>query len=177
MDTSSIWHSFNKQIFQFIFKQVRDSEQAEDILQDVFVKIHLKLHTLSEREKLLSWVYSITRNTINDHFRSGKPHLSEEELETGTDQERHEFEQCLRPFVDQLAPTYREALLNTELGKFSQKEYARQINMPYSTVKSRVQRAKQQLHRLFIACCEPVFDVYGNVVERKKEQCACGCES
>jgi len=70
--TETIWKAFHKELFNFINKRVNDKEASNDILQDVFIKIHLKLKTLSEKDKLASWVYQITRNSILDYFRKKK---------------------------------------------------------------------------------------------------------
>ena len=53
---------------------------TNDILQEVFLKIHLNLTKLKDQSKLSSWIYQITRNTINDYFRKHKPQADLDEL-------------------------------------------------------------------------------------------------
>jgi RNA polymerase sigma-70 factor (ECF subfamily) len=74
--TETIWKAFHQELFNFINKRVKDKDISKDILQDVFIKIHLKLKTLSDKDKLASWVYQITRNSILDYFRKQKPKVS-----------------------------------------------------------------------------------------------------
>ena len=60
----TIWHEFAAKLGQFIRARVADSATAEDILQDVFVKIQARLDTLEDPAKLQSWLYLIARNAI-----------------------------------------------------------------------------------------------------------------
>jgi len=175
--TESIWADFHRELLAFIRRRVADPDTAHDLLQDVFVKIHLKLPTLTHADKLTSWVYQVTRNRILDHQKAQRG-TSELEGDIGEAQEtvplNPDFLPCITPFVDQLPATYREALLRTELGSLSQKDYAAELGISYSGAKSRVQRAKQQLHALFTACCRIEADGYGNILAAQPRS-ACGC--
>jgi len=64
-----IFDTFHQKIFNYIFRIVGNRESAEDILQDVFLKVYQGLHTYQEKKKLAPWIFTITRNTINDFFR------------------------------------------------------------------------------------------------------------
>src|SRR5204863_10154325 len=68
-----IWNEVASQLRSFIRSRVRNHATAEDILQDVFLKIHQKLPSLRVSERLDAWVWRITRNTIADHFRKLRP--------------------------------------------------------------------------------------------------------
>lgn len=176
-NTATIWKEFHKQLFGFINKRVKDEDIANDILQDIFVKIHLKLDTLTDEEKLTSWVYQITRNSILDYFRKQKPQTEIPESLTEIKEEKNfneELNKCLTPMIEQLSDEAKEAILQTELGDLSQKEYAEKLGISYSGAKSRVQRAKKQLHNLFTECCQIESDKYGNVIEHEcKTNCGC----
>src|SRR5437899_11875575 len=69
----SIWNEVASQLRSFICSRVRNHATAEDILQDVFLKIHQKLPTVRASERLQAWVWRITRNAIADHFRRLRP--------------------------------------------------------------------------------------------------------
>ena len=56
-NTSEIWREFSDKIKAFITKRVDNSAAVDDILQEVFIKIHTKIHTLSDEAKLYSWIY------------------------------------------------------------------------------------------------------------------------
>ncbi len=64
----SIWKKFNQQLLAFIRFKVKDKSVAEDILQDVFIKVFQNLDSLQDKEKLRSWLYSISRNAIYDYY-------------------------------------------------------------------------------------------------------------
>src|SRR3954463_1830758 len=69
----SIWNEVASQLRSFIRSRVRDHSAAEDILQEVFIRIHGKLPSLRANEKVEAWVWRITRNGIADYFRKLKP--------------------------------------------------------------------------------------------------------
>ncbi len=75
MSTTAIWNNFSDHLFNFILQQVKSKSHASDILQDVFIKVHINRNQLKEVEKLESWLFRITRNTITDHFRKNQKQL------------------------------------------------------------------------------------------------------
>ncbi|MCH2223737.1 MAG: RNA polymerase sigma factor SigZ [Crocinitomicaceae bacterium] len=177
MTTEAIWKDFASQLLGFIKARVHSPENAEDILQDVFIKIHQQSNHLNDKTKLTSWIYQITRNTIIDFYRKKKITSSEniiseisEEVSPLTD---FKFIHCLMPFVKELPKKYREALEKTIYGEFSQKEYAKEINLSYSATKSRVQRARKMVKELFVSCCNVKTDSYGNVISSRHDNCNC----
>lgn len=177
--TETIWKAFHQELFNFINKRVNDKDASKDILQDVFIKIHLKISTLSDKDKLASWVYQITRNSILDYFRKQKTKvpLSDNLVELQEEKVFNtELAKCLKPMIDQLPDNSKEAILQTEIGSLSQKEYADKLGISYSGAKSRIQRARQQLHGLFNECCSIESDKYGNITEHECKK-GCGCES
>jgi RNA polymerase sigma-70 factor (ECF subfamily) len=70
--TEKIWEKFYTKLKGFVLKQVLHEDVAEDILQDVFIKIHSHIETLRDESKLQSWIFQITRNTIADLYLSLK---------------------------------------------------------------------------------------------------------
>ncbi len=177
--TESIWKAFHQELFNFINKRIKDKDISKDILQDVFIKIHLKLQTLSDKDKLASWVYQVTRNSILDYFRKQKPKASLTDNLMELEEEKlfnAELAVCLKPMIEQLPLNYKEAIMQTELGALSQKEYAEKTGISYSGAKSRIQRARQQLHALFNECCSIESDKYGNITEHVCKK-GCGCQS
>ncbi|MFO7869584.1 MAG: sigma factor [Bacteroidales bacterium] len=73
--TELIWNELYHDLERFIFSRVKEREITNDILQDVFIKIHTNIETLTNESKLSSWMYQISRNTIHDYFRKLKPHV------------------------------------------------------------------------------------------------------
>src|SRR6266511_4731623 len=71
--SEQLWETFSGPLYQFIQRRVPDAHSAEDILQDVFLKIHTHIDTLRRHDRLTSWIYQITRNAIADYYRSQRP--------------------------------------------------------------------------------------------------------
>jgi RNA polymerase sigma-70 factor, ECF subfamily len=171
-----IWKNLASKLRFFIRSRVRDHATAEDILQDVFVKIHQKLPTLRAGDRLEAWVWRTTRNAIVDHFRRARP--SEplpEELTTASENEIDvpDLEPCVRRFVDLLPPASRDALLLTEWQGCTQEEAARLLGLSVSGAKSRVQRARSQLKELLLDCCRFEIDRRGNVLDMNPRRGPC----
>lgn len=181
METELIWENLRGQLLGFIKKRVKDPLDAEDILQDIFIKIHLNIENLSEKDRLKTWVYRITRNAIIDFYRKQKKNSSLDQIEVEDvkenliEQPDFYFTKCLMPLVDALPPKYQEAFVKTELEDISQKVYAQELGISYSGAKSRVQRAKLKLQALFLKCCGILPKTYEDVVEASCS-CSCSCE-
>jgi len=176
----NIWHKVASQLRSFIRSRVRDHATAEDILQDVFVKIHQKLPSLRADDRLEAWVWRIARNAIADHFRRLRPNepLSEAlALTSETPADLPDLRPCVRQFVNQLPPAYREALLLTEWRGLTQAEMATTLGLSSSGAKSRVQRARRQLKELLLDCCHFELDRRGNVLEMvpRRKKCRASC--
>ena len=62
------WDQVQSELKGFVYKRVKDKSVTEDIVHDVFLKVQEKIQQLRENEKVFSWIYQITRNTIVDHY-------------------------------------------------------------------------------------------------------------
>ena len=70
--TNEVWKQYADDIKKYIESKVHDEAIADDILQNTFIKIHTKLHTLKDLNKIKSWCFTIARNSIMDFFRASK---------------------------------------------------------------------------------------------------------
>jgi RNA polymerase sigma-70 factor (ECF subfamily) len=173
----------------FVGNRIRDHASAEDITQDVLLKISTHLDSLDNGERIEAWAFRIARNSVADYFRVAKP--SErflEELHTkdlasdseavNADEEsrlRREIAVYIRSVVEALPPIHREALLLTEYDGLSQVQLAKRLGLSVSAAKSRVQRARAMLKEQIERCCHWSTDRYGNVVDvRPRTSCDCG---
>ena len=183
MTTEGVWESFSTQLRHYIRKQVRDEGAAEDILQEVFLRIHAHGATVRTEEKLTGWLYQVTRNAITDHYRRRSGDRSSPLPEDAADRfampEADEIEQaiqallpCVRAMVEALPHPYREALMLTEYEGLSQRALADQLGLSFSGAKTRVQRAREKLRTLLLACCHLEFDHAGRVIDYHPD-CAC----
>lgn len=178
-EISTIWADFHKELKAFILNKTRNLADAEDILQDVFIKIIRNIDRVNQAENLRHYLYGIVRNAINDYFRNRKPIDYNTEIdEKITEEETQSLnatiaECCIIPFINKLPDNYRDALLITEFQDISQKELAEKLNISYSGAKSRVQRGKERLKELILSCCSYQSDKYGNLLEPEDKNCNC----
>lgn len=172
MQAEAIWMKVQSKLKAFVRARVRDEASADDVLQEIFLKMHQNLHQLREEEKAEYWLFRIARNAVNDYFRQQKglyqpmpaqeAPASEEEAQARALTE--EVSQWL-PFMLELLPgKYRQALYLTEVEGLSQRELAEKLGISYSGAKSRVQRGREKLREMVLQCCEVATDKYGNVL-------------
>ena len=175
--TVHTWDLFSEYVFNFIKTKVKTEEDAKDILQEVFLKIHLNIEKLKETEKIQSWIFNITRNTINDHWKKQKPTSSEKEIPELDSLENEDytsyFEVCLKSMISNLPDKYREAIQLSEIDNKKQKEIAETLNISYSGLKSRVQRGRVLLKNHFKECCNIQINKAGQIVSGDVEMEHC----
>lgn len=170
--TKQIWQNYHASLLNFISHRVNNRDLAEDLLQDVFVKIHTRLDTLADGERLQGWLYRIAQNAIIDHYRTGKNHepLPDDLAETlmhqpeQDDQIWSELTGCLRPMIEWLPEHYRKALLLAELDGLPLKQVAEQLGISVPGAKSRVQRGRAKLKEVMLTCCQFEFDGRGKPI-------------
>ena len=173
---NSMHQDLYQKIKRYVLNYVRDKQDAEDIVQDIFIKIQLQQHQVRNPEKLIGWMYRIAKNAIIDHFRQKKKEQSGILVEIEDD--RNIFNECVEQCLNALAGTlptpYQEALELYEKQNISQTELARRWNISYSGAKSRVQRARQLLKEKLQSLYRIETDAYGNIlVCENRELCNC----
>jgi RNA polymerase sigma-70 factor (ECF subfamily) len=178
MTTEKIWEEFHPRIKQFILKRIPDEYNAEDILQEVFLKIHARIDTLRDEEKLQSWMYQIARNVIADYYRQHKATVALSEAlllpeePVVDDDVVKDLLPGVRTMVNSLPDEYRQALLLTEYEGLTQRELAERLGLSLSGAKSRVQRAREKLKAMLLDCCHFEFDRLGKIIDYQP-RCAC----
>jgi len=165
----SIWKDHHDQLLNFINKRIKDKDESEDILQDVFVKVLSKIDTLKDSSKLQAWVYQMTRNAIADYFRKkNKQNGANSYTEESEENEANAMNEAagwIGYYVDEMPEIYRESLVMYEMKGFSQKEIAEKLGLSYVNVRSRIQRGRQLLKKNLTDCCVFNVDTYGNIIE------------
>lgn len=166
-----VYERFDLGLRNFISARVGDPDAAEDVLQDVYLKIHSRIDTLEDEEKVGAWVYRVARNAVTDHYRAKRP---SSELGDVSDEPTHDFEQrelderlgrTVANMLDGLPPDHREALYLTEYEGLTQKQLAERLGISLSGAKSRVQRARTRLKTLLLSCCHFELDALGRVID------------
>jgi RNA polymerase sigma-70 factor (ECF subfamily) len=173
-----VWNVYHSNLLAFIRKRVNDKDSAEDILQDIFVRVHSRIGTLEDRSKLESWLYQITRNALIDYYRSHKPQA---ELPTWLEQPqvsreenvRRELSSCLVPMIQQLPEKYRHAVQLSEIEGKTQKEIAEKEEITLSGAKSRVQRGRALLKIMLHDCCKIEINTTNQIVDYDKKDGDC----
>jgi len=179
--TDEIWRQFSGRLRDFIAKRVQAPADAEDILQDVFGKIHSSLSQLNNWERLEVWLFQVTRNAIIDHYRRhAKAQAVDVALLAGTGEDpvappaAEELGSCLRSLVDLLPEKYRRALLLAEFEGLTHKEIAERLGISVSGAKSQVQRARARLKEIVLRQCDLEFDHLGRMTECDPKRPGCG---
>lgn len=174
MEVESVYQTFHHSLLSFIRSKITIKEDAEDILQNVFIRISLNIDRLSESEKLKSWIYAITRNAIIDYYRhrsKSKAITLDETFEQSLLNEDARaatgLDGCMHNMINLLPEPYRQTLIDSEIHGISQKELAEKYDIPYPSLRSRVQRGRERLKQLYSNCCHIQQDARGNIVEFK----------
>lgn len=177
-DATDIWQQVHHGLRAFIAKRVGNESDTDDILQEVFLRLHLHLDQLKEPDRLLSWVFQITRHVIIDYYRSPSRRREQpvglaDELETVDEQvtvepespSGRELSGCLRPMIERLPEEYRQAMVLVELEGLTQQQAAERVGLSLPGMKSRVQRGRKQLKLLLEDCCVIELDRRKGVIE------------
>ena len=182
--TERVWHDLHTDLLGFIRRRVSDEAQADDLLQDVFVRIHDRIDTLKDSDRFRAWVYQITRNVVTDYFRSKDRNttpspLSEPVADASADANLNaEVAGWLSEMVDDLPDSYREAVKLSELDGMRQKQVAETLNLSISGAKSRIQRGRQMLKEALLRCCHFELDERGNVIDfSERTSCSACCDN
>ena len=173
-----VFLAYEAQLKAFVQKRVMDKEEADDILQQLYLKLYKNCEQLQEVHNLKAWLYQITRNTVYDFFRESSRRQSldadaELPAEELPNQARHEVEALVEPLINLLPPEYAEPLRLSELEGISQKEVAERLGISYSGAKSRIQRGREKLKQLFLECCHLEYSHGGQVISAQiKDSCS-----
>ncbi len=179
MDATEVWTQLHERLLSFIRRRVRDQSDAEDILQEVFARVHANIGGLVNRQRVQSWVYQITRNAIVDYYRT-KKRVAEVDLKLQNTEDddaglEHELARCIQPLLAALPREYQEAVALTELEGLTQRAAAERVGLSLSGMKSRVQRGRERLRQRLLECCHIELDRRGRVVEYEARECSvCG---
>ena len=159
------WESIVRQhwrkVFNIAYKFVGKHDEAEDLTQDVFLKIFKSLNTFDRRANFQTWLISVSRNLCIDHYRSVRKERetmnrdvdpSELTPVATTRSPQQELEvrdrvQLLRAALDRLAPSLRTAVMLRDIQELTYQEIADRLRLPEGTVKSRINRGRTELAR------------------------------
>jgi len=182
------WEELSARLRGFIARRVGDEAEAEDILQEVLLRIHRHGDTLEQAEHVHAWVYQIARNAITDAYRAhgaraalaaalAGPDRAVEDAPASADL-RAELATCLAPMIDRLPDAYRQAIMLTEFEGLTQESAAARLGLSLPGMKARVQRARRRLKAMLLECCQVEFDRRGGIAAYEAREAACrGCRA
>ncbi|TLU66344.1 RNA polymerase sigma factor SigZ [Thalassotalea litorea] len=186
-DIVTIWNQFSEQLKRFLHRKISDPNQVDDLLQDILLKSYQQISTLNDISKIKPWLFQIANHTIIDYYR--KQGRENKVVITGIDENLLDsfanadsktlespltgLEDCLEPFIEALPQESRDILTAIDLHGQSQKDYAEQHGIAYSTLKSRTQKSRELLRGLFNRCCQFELDAQGNMMEWHEKPKGC----
>ncbi|MGD9723471.1 MAG: RNA polymerase sigma factor SigZ [Pirellulales bacterium] len=188
--TENVWHALSAELHGFLRSRVPSDSDADDLLQDVFVRVYENIGSLRQAGRVESWVYQIARNAVSDFYRRRTPRAGNTvedvvEPQVEGDGERNQNRAVgawLSLMIDVLPPTLRDAVRMYEIEGLSQSEIASCLGISLSGAKSRVQRGRRRLEELLQGSCQLERDRRGNVIACKPAndtgcaQVSCDCD-
>jgi RNA polymerase sigma-70 factor (ECF subfamily) len=162
---------YHRRIYNICYRFAGSTDDAQDLTQDVFIKMYRTLNSYDlERGAFMTWVTTITRNLLVDHFRKSKQDRVTDSLDTAPSEhedalplseripdkaqppdarvQSREIGQTVHLALQKLSPELREAVILRDLQDMDYKEIATVLKVPEGTVKSRINRGRAELARL-----------------------------
>lgn len=165
------WEALAGRLRPFIARRVATAADADDVLQEVLIRVHRGLPELRDDDRVGPWMFRVARNAVIDHLRSRSsrattaPDDAADEPDLPVDDDAAQaLVRALAFFVSELPSPYREAITLTELEGRTQREAAEMIGIGLSAMKSRVQRGREKLRAMLDTCCEIALDARGHVI-------------
>ncbi|UWG98055.1 sigma-70 family RNA polymerase sigma factor [Dehalobacter sp. DCM] len=175
MSPEELWLRYNPKLKNYILKQVPDQYCAEDILQEIGLRIQRNADEIQEITNVDAWLYRITRNLIVDYYRCAKKYTLMEDIAdvadlaepdaAGLENYNKETVECLLKLVAYLPAIDQEAILECDYKGTKQNVLAEKWGISKSGSKSRIQRARKRLTAVMQGCCEVKKDHAGNIIE------------
>ena len=139
--------------FEYLFNRYRDAihrlfvqrlggaNDADDLLQETFIKVYINIHRYSSDYTFGQWVYTIARNTFIDFVRRRQDDLSIDDRFFAPGSQ-------IEQYLDRLTPRYRQLILMRFFEEYSYEEIAAKLSLPLGTVKTQIHRAREQMCKL-----------------------------
>ncbi|WP_276497888.1 sigma-70 family RNA polymerase sigma factor [Pontibacter litorisediminis] len=171
---SSLWLEYQKALTAYIVSRVKDVDAANDIMQEVLMKVYNACCSDREIQKLDSWLFQIANHAIVDHWRRQKK-FTDEMPEPSHEEDNivwRELAEYVEPLINLLPEKYARPLYLSDIEGVKQADIAEQLNLGLSAAKSRIQRAREMLQKEIQTCCTIDTDASGNVIGFSvKESC------
>ncbi len=157
----AIVRQYRRKVFNVAYKFVGRHDEAEDLTQDIFLKIFKSLQTFDRRANFQTWLISVSRNLCIDHYRSVRKERETIDRQVDASElspvakgqsqlamlEQRDRVELLREAMSALPKTLRTAVLMRDIQELSYHEIAEKLRLPEGTVKSRINRGRNELAR------------------------------
>jgi RNA polymerase sigma-70 factor (ECF subfamily) len=180
LTSAEVAREFRARLVRFIRGRVDNAADAEDIAQDVLLRVHRSIGTLANSERLAPWLFQVAHNAIVDHYRTrgraaevvdphtpaddvADRHLSRCDDDPGRLQ--RDATRCLDAFIERLDEPHAAALRLVDVEGLTNKDAAARLGLSIPGVKSRVQRARASLRKTLGECCALDFSAADGSVE------------
>ena len=154
--------TYEKRVFNIAYKFLARYEEAEDLTQEIFVKLFRALPTYDRRAQFDTWLTRVSRNLCIDHYRRRRREAEKVTDEVDPDAipmnellsrpdatlERRDEVAMVRQALAKLPPAYRVAVALRDIHELSYEDIAVRLQLPEGTVKSRINRGRRELARL-----------------------------
>lgn len=174
LSVEMIWDMYHKKLKHYIAKKVSDPHEAEDILQEVSLRLVKNQRIVHELDSIEAWLFRVTQNTIIDYYRRKSKTTYVDDFESlhtiaanVSEPENYNLEtaSCMLKLTDFLPATYKEAVIESDYKGIKQTTLGEKWQLSHSGTKNRVQRARKKLKETLYRCCEVKSDKKGNIIE------------
>jgi RNA polymerase sigma-70 factor, ECF subfamily len=172
------WRELRDRLRRFVGSRVKDPHAADDIAQDVLLKLQAHAADVPPEDTLPAWTIAVARNAVIDYYRARavRDHADIADVEPAAETADadgdavRDLSRCLSRMVEQLPEPYRQAMDRVDFEGVSLQELADRVGVSLSGVKSRVQRARQHLREMLRDCCDIERDGRGNVMDFERTE-------
>lgn len=162
-NTEDLYAQHRERLLSLIQSKVEDSQKAEDLLHDSFIKLQTCCDQNCECEKPKSYLFRLTLNTVYDYFKKKLKVKSSFEMELPSNlkteeaalnaKENCDLYACIVNFLKETSQENRDAFTKVDIEQIPQVQVAEALNIPLPTLKSRVQRTRKFLKNKIEICC------------------------
>lgn len=153
-----LFERYNRRIFSFLARMTLDRDAAEDLTQNVFLRVIKYRTSYREGARFQSWIFQIARNVFSDHYQSVRnkfsdfvdvSRLGDALPDTSGAEENEEREDRLHRSLARLTAEQREVLVLTRFEQLKYEEVATMMNITVANVKVKVHRAILRLREFY----------------------------
>jgi RNA polymerase sigma-70 factor, ECF subfamily len=171
MTYEQIYKIYSDRILKYLSRTV-GHEDAEDLTQEVFIKVHKSLNTFKNKSSVYTWIYKIATNIAIDYMRNksriidkcnlnDKALFCKKNIEYLTEEFRivdMEMHECICSYIKTLPPKYHTIIVLRKYESMSVKDIARIMNIKIETAKKQLSRAREKLREILIERCNFYFN-------------------